>query len=107
MCGGLTNSELYLRILSDVCGLSLYIPEQIDASSLGAAILGSVAGGGHESIETAVGKMVRYVRRIDPNDEAHAAYQFYVDHYEKAYLLMKDWMREVSLHTAGQRKQLS
>lgn len=101
LCGGLANSELYLHILSDVCGISLYIPEQIDSSSFGAAILGCVAGAGYENIETAVKEMVRYTRRIDPDYDNHTAYKFYVDYYEQAYLLMKDWMHSVSIHAAG------
>lgn len=102
LCGGLTNSELYLRILSDVCGISLYIPEEIHSSCFGAAILGCVAGDCYETIHMAVEAMVRYIRRIDPDKKNHDAYQFYVEHYEQAYLLMKDWMRSVSLHAAAQ-----
>ena len=102
ICGGLTNSELYLHILADVCGVSLYIPEQTDSSCLGAAILGSFAGGAFKSIEEAVQTMVFYTRRIDPDEKKHEEYKFYLDHYEQAYLVMKDWMHEVSLHAAEQ-----
>jgi len=102
ICGGLANSSLYLNILSDVCGISLYVPEQIDSSCLGAAILGCVAGGVYKSVEEAVKGMVRYVRCVEPDSKNHRAYQFYVGHYEKAYSLMKDWMHSVSLHATEQ-----
>ena len=49
-------------------------------------------------MEEAVRKMVRIGRLIEPDMDNHEKYKFYVHKYEEAYLLMKDWMHEVSEH---------
>lgn len=96
LSGGLTKSSLYLRILADVTGLTLHIPRETEASCFGAAILGAVAGGAYENIHAASQSMVQYQYTISPDAENHRRYQFFLKKYEEAYVLMKDWMHEVS-----------
>ena len=96
LSGGLTKSSLYLRILADVTGLTLHIPRETEASCFGAAILGAVAGGAYEDIHAASQSMVQYQYTISPDAENHRRYQFFLKKYEEAYVLMKDWMHEVS-----------
>ena len=103
LSGGLTKSDLYLQILADVTGLTLRIPRQTEASCFGAAILGTVAAGIYQDIHTASGIMVDYLHTIRPDMENHRKYQFYLKKYEEAYLLMKDWMHEVSAHAHDQK----
>ena len=98
LSGGLTRSDLYLHILADVTGLALRIPRETEASCFGAAILGTVAAGIYEDIHSASQTMVKYRHTILPDPENHRKYQFYLKKYEEAYLLMKDWMHEVSSH---------
>lgn len=98
LSGGLTKSDLYLRILADITGLTLRIPAETEASCFGAAILGAVAGGAYEDIHTASETMVKYLHTIEPDMDNHRKYQFYLKKYEEAYLLMKDWMHEVSAY---------
>lgn len=99
LSGGLTRSNLYLRILADVTGLTLHIPRETEASCFGAAILGAVAGGAYGDIHTASQSMVQYQSTISPDAENHRRYQFYLKKYEEAYVLMKDWMHEVSSYS--------
>ena len=80
-------------------GLTLRIPRQTEASCLGAAILGTVAAGIYEDIHTAAQTMVEYLHTIRPDMQNHRKYQFYLKKYQEAYLLMKDWMHEVSAYT--------
>lgn len=96
--GGLSQSDLYLHILADVTGIPICTMEHVESTSFGSAILGSVAAGVYDTIEDAVNKMVRVGRLIEPDMNNHEKYQFYVNKYEQAYLLMKDWMHEVSEH---------
>ena len=65
------------------------------ASCFGAAILGAVAGGAYENIHAASQSMVQYQYTISPDAENHRRYQFFLNKYEEAYVLMKDWMHEV------------
>ena len=43
--------------------------------------------------------MVQYRSTISPDAENHRRYQFYLKKYEEAYVLMKDWMHEVSSYS--------
>jgi ribulose kinase len=72
-----------------------------EAVSLGAAILASVAAGVHPDVATAAREMVRVVRQLEPNREAHDAYQFYFDRYVASYGAMRDLMHEVVEHGNG------
>ena len=56
-----------------------------------------------QDIHTASGIMVDYLHTIRPDMENHRKYQFYLKKYEEAYLLMKDWMHEVSAHAHDQK----
>ena len=98
LSGGLTKSSLYLRILADVTGLTLHIPRETEASCLGAAIVGAVAGGAYADLHAASNSMVQYQDTISPDAENHRNYQFYLQKYEEAYLLMKDWMHDVTAY---------
>jgi sugar (pentulose or hexulose) kinase len=44
-----------------------------------------------------------FTLNIRPDMENHRKYQFYLKKYEEAYLLMKDWMHEVSAHAHDQK----
>ena len=57
----------------------------------------------YQDIHTASGIMVDYLHTIRPDMENHRKYQFYLKKYEEAYLLMKDWMHEVSAHAHDQK----
>ena len=56
-CGGLAKNPLYVSTHADVLGLEIHTPVQEEAVLLGAAILGAAAGGAHDSVEEAMGKM--------------------------------------------------
>lgn len=48
--------------------------------------------------------MVYTERTIEPNQEAHGAYQFYVDRYVETYPQMKESMHNMSRHEANANK---
>jgi ribulokinase len=101
VCGGATNNELWLQAHADVSGLPMAVTAVPEAVSLGAAILASVAAGVHPDVATAAREMVRVVRQLEPDREAHAAYQFYFDRYVASYGAMRDLMHEVVEHGNG------
>jgi len=80
-CGGIAQKNpLLMQIYSDVTGRPIDVAASPQASSLGAAILGAVAagsaGGGYDTVEAAVAKMVaRPKRRYRPNPAAHEVYR--------------------------------
>lgn len=82
--GGLTQNELVLQVYADVMGMPLEITSSPQASALGAAILGAVAGGIYPDITAAVKNMVgRPSRVIEPDASDHAVYNEIYKEYKK------------------------
>ena len=55
--GGLARNLLYLREHADATGCNILVPKQDEPVLLGSAMLGAVAGGGFESLATAMADM--------------------------------------------------
>jgi ribulokinase len=89
-CGGATKSELWMQIHADVTGKPILIPEDQNAVSLGAGILGAVGAGFYPDMVTAAAAMVRTGRTVTPNREQTEKYKEYVRQYEATYQNLKD-----------------
>lgn len=50
MCGGGTKNPVFLREHANITGCNVVLPAEPEAVLLGAAVLGAVASGGHESV---------------------------------------------------------
>ena len=74
MAGGATRSPLWLQLHADITGKPVVVRENSDAPLLGCAILAAVGAGIHDSVETAVAKMVRTQQRVEPNQDVTAVY---------------------------------
>jgi L-ribulokinase len=73
--GGLTKNEMLLGIYADVLGLPLEVSGTEQASALGAAILGAVAGAAYASVGEAAQAMAPPPSRtVSPHSEYHAVY---------------------------------
>lgn len=81
--GGARNRE-FLRILADILGVTLKVPEYLEeATSMGAAVTAGVGIGafGFDAVERFI--KLRSEERADP--ESHAAYKPYKDRFEALY----------------------
>jgi len=72
--GGAARSKVWVQIFADSFGVPVEVPEGTELGALGAAILASVAAGCHESFEAAVGAMVHFSRRQEPDPAMKAHY---------------------------------
>jgi ribulokinase len=97
-CGGAVNSDLWMSIHCDVSNVPISVTAVPEAVTLGSAILASVAGDLYPDVATAAHNMVSVVRTIEPDTEAHEAYQFYFDKYVASYEAMRELMHEVVQH---------
>ena len=86
---------------ADVSNLPINIPKTSEAPTLGAAIIGAVAGKAHPSLAEASDAMVTIVDRIEPDAARHEAYRFYVDRYAELYAMMSAWMHRICAHERG------
>jgi xylulokinase len=75
VAGGGAASTTWLGIRASALGRALLVPEQIEASSLGAAIVAGVAGGIYESASAGVAVGVRIARVVEPDRAACARYR--------------------------------
>jgi xylulokinase len=83
--GGGTSSGLWCRIMADVTGKNICLPETAEASALGAAIAAAVAIKWYGSFAAAAGHMTRIRKTIVPDTEKHKLYLRLFATYRKIY----------------------
>lgn len=69
ICGGLSKSRSFVKILADVLGIILKPVKYFEATSIGCAISVAVGIGVYKDFETAVKSMVKYADMIEPEKE--------------------------------------
>jgi FGGY-family pentulose kinase len=99
--GGVTKSELWMKIHADVSNIPIYVPEVTEATVLGSAICASVGAGMYGSLVEASDGMVKVDRVIEPDRENHEKYAFYFDKYRRTYFALRDLMYEMSKRNAN------
>ena len=92
-CGGAARSAAWMQILADVTGRAFRIPEIVEASALGAAMLGGTAAG-CLTLETASARMVRYIREVWPDPDRRARYEPLYHRYCRLDDLLMTWFDE-------------
>jgi xylulokinase len=88
--GGGAKGPLWRQIKADVTGLPVRVPESVETTATGAAILAAVASGVHGSVAGAVASIVRF--RPDehqPEPEAREAYDEAYRRYRDVYFALK------------------
>ncbi|HEX2728767.1 MAG TPA: FGGY family carbohydrate kinase [Rubrobacteraceae bacterium] len=102
--GGPAKSELWMQMHADVSNVPMSFTKVSEGPVLGAAMLAAVGAGIYPDIQTAAKNMVHTERTIEPNQEVHEAYKFYLERYIETYTQMKDSMHKMSQHEAGKSK---
>jgi xylulokinase len=87
--GGGAASSLWCSILADVMGRNICVPENTEASALGAAIAAAVGTGWYRTFAEAAKKMTGIRRRIAPDAQNHKKYQQLFLNYAKLYPALK------------------
>ena len=89
ICGGGSKSRLWVKILANVLGMDVEIPELDEGPGLGAAILAAVALGEYASVEEACSKIVRVKERITPDPVLTELYDRKYKVFKELYPAMK------------------
>ena len=92
--GGVRNLP-WMQIVSDICNMRQHIPAEKSGSCYGDAFLAGYGIGLFDEI-TDVKKWVKHERTIQPNSEAHAAYQPFYEIYRSLYPANRDLMHRLS-----------
>ncbi|HSL14993.1 MAG TPA: FGGY family carbohydrate kinase [Actinomycetota bacterium] len=88
--GGGAKGELWRQIKADVTGLPVRVPESVETTATGAAILAAVASGGHRTIDDAVRAFVAYrPNEHQPDPERQQAYDETYTLYREVYHALK------------------
>ena len=84
--GGGARSRLWRQIKADVTGLPVALPQTIETTALGAAMLALVGRGAVcPSLEEAAHQAVRIVEVRDPNPKPRRCYEEYYQLYRATY----------------------
>jgi autoinducer-2 kinase len=83
--GGGAKGSLWARILADVLGVPLAIPEVKESSALGAAMYAATAIGAYADIDEALTAIVRYERSVEPDAARHREYEALYEAWRTLY----------------------
>ncbi|GAW91946.1 gluconokinase [Calderihabitans maritimus] len=87
VCGGFVKSPIWLQILSSVFNRKINVPNTVESSALGSALLGMVGMGVLSNIED-VRKIIQVRNVCEPDDELHLYYQKLYQVYKRIYWKM-------------------
>ena len=83
--GGLSKSDLFLQLKSDIMGIPVTRIQTHEAGTLGIGILASVAVGHFSSLQEAVQSLVKTTDVFRPDPARHAGYLTKFERYKKLY----------------------
>ena len=87
--GGGSASQLWRRILADVTGKDICLPENKEASALGAGMAAAVGAGWYSTFKEAAGQMTAKESVIKPGQTKFKIYQTIFRTYQQIYLKLK------------------
>jgi xylulokinase len=88
--GGGAKGPLWRQIKADVTGLPVRVPESVETTATGAAILAAVGAGVHDSVADAVKVFVSFrPEEHEPDTAAREAYDDAYRHYREVYFALK------------------
>ena len=90
VCGGGAKSPLWRQMISDVYGIPLTDMSKGGGASLGAAILGGVAGGAYPDVQTACTRVIKGGNITAPDKDRHEAYAKFFSLYRDLYASLAD-----------------
>ncbi|MBP5373145.1 MAG: xylulokinase [Clostridia bacterium] len=82
ICGGGSRSDLWKKIIANVCNVIVEVPKIEEGPAYGAAILSMVASGKYNSVEEAVDKTTGFIDKIYPDP-------LLAEKYDERYLVFK------------------
>ncbi len=94
LLGGGARSMLWARIRADLTGLPVTLPQIVDTSPIGAALLAAVAAGLQPSLAAAARLVAGESRTIEPDRAQRAAYDAAYGAYRRLFSSLRPMFRE-------------
>jgi len=96
LTGGASRSAEWVQIFADILQVPFEIPDGTELGALGAAIAAGVACGCFKDYNEAIGKMVSFSRRQEPNASMKGLYEEKYDRYKKVISALDPIWKELS-----------
>lgn len=89
--GGTSQSDFWLQMRADITGRVIEIPDVVEATSLGAAILAGISVGIYKDHEEAAAQIYRIKKKFQPDPDRSEKYNYcYQKIYRKIYQSLKE-----------------
>ena len=99
LTGGGSKSPVLCQISADICGVPIRVPEEKEASALGACIVGAVGVGVYKTYAEAVEHMVRTSKIYEPDQSRTERYsKLYQLYYEIRNDMQPAWEKRQDLY---------
>ncbi|QOV20190.1 xylulokinase [Blautia liquoris] len=95
ICGGGAKSALWKKIIANVLGIKVDVPESEEGPGYGGAILAAVACGEYDSVSDACDQLIRVVDTIEPEEELVQKYNQRYTQFKKIYPTLKELYDEI------------
>ena len=96
LCGGGGKSAFWQKVICDTYNMPIITLKNDESASLGAAILGGVAGGVYKTVAEGCEKTVSVKNQITPDSANHNEYMKYFGIYKKLYPALKNEYKALS-----------
>ncbi|MCR4909244.1 MAG: xylulokinase [Lachnospiraceae bacterium] len=93
--GGGSKGLLPKKILANILGIRVDVPENEQGPSMGAAMLAAVANGEYASVEEAASKIVKITDTIEPDPAITARYEEAYRKFKKIYPTVKELYQDL------------
>jgi xylulokinase len=90
LCGGGGKSPLWRKIIANVLGIKLDIPQSEEGPGYGGAMLAMVGCGVYDSVQGAVDALVRTACTVEPDPAIAARYEVQYRKFRKIYPAVKE-----------------
>lgn len=97
ICGGGAKSPFWRQMIADVYGIPLTDMSRGGGASLGAAILGGVAGGAYRDVPSACAAVIKGGAVSTPDASHHFAYAAYLTQYRSLYSTLAPQFKTLSV----------
>jgi ribulokinase len=92
-CGGAAQSELFMQIVADACGVRVDLARNPAASLLGGAVLAAAGAGLHTNVEAAAAAMTGISGSFQPDPTSSQSYARLEELYDETYRALAPLMR--------------
>ncbi len=98
ICGGGAKSPLWRKIIANVLGIEVCVPETEEGPALGAAMLAAVGTGRYANVKEAANSIVKVTSVVKPDKEIAARYEKKYQQFKEIYPALKPVFDKITVN---------